>query len=464
MDCFTRATASSPWGILLCHRRHIFPVAQADVVLPKPLRVLAMGLRALPPLRHVGSQPLDVDGLCWDAPLWANPIFTAVQTWQWFDQQREVVVGLEHAVAFGLLQLPKLQSLGQAVVLLAELDRVCALPGLSAQRSAYEREVWGPWLCSRPQYGDRQLARQHVQALLTLVPAAWVAAARARFTAAVAAGAPIAQLSSLLPDDLLLARETMCASLGWRRPGGGADDVVLLKDLTVATATQLQSLRALEAIAPRHAAFVASVRALDGLPAVAQLPPVRLVLSRWWCVRVANVYKESAWRLALNAFPTAQRMQTATGCAACSAAVPGVEHHFWTCPVAVAVRDEVEGQLRAFNMLPAGERLPCRAVWLACSSHHNVHRLVWDMVCLASIHAFEKGRRAAWAVASDLVVPVLVEQVAVRAALGAFWDALADFAATARVPRRCKNQLLTRQPFISWHTVLRGNGLRVVRR
>jgi hypothetical protein len=86
------------------------------------------------------------------------------------------------------------------------------------------------------------------------------------------------------------------------------------------------------------------------------------------------------------------------------------------------------------------------------------------MVCLAAIHAFGKGRRAAWAVASDLVVPVLVEQVAVRAALGAFWDALADFAATARVPRRYRNLLFTQQPFTSWHTVLRGDGLRVVRR
>jgi hypothetical protein len=55
------------------------------------------------------------------------------------------------------------------------------------------------------------------------------------------------------------------------------------------------------------------------------------------------MYKESAWRLAINAFPTAQHMQTATGCAACSAAMPGVEHHFWTCLVAVAVREEIEG-------------------------------------------------------------------------------------------------------------------------
>jgi hypothetical protein len=58
----------------------------------------------------------------------------------------------------------------------------------------------------------------------------------------------------------------------------------------------------------------------------------------------------------------------------------------------------------------------------------------------------------------------LLQQVAVRAALGAFWDTLADFAATARVPRRYKNLLFTRQLFISWHTVLRGNGLRVVQR
>jgi hypothetical protein len=57
-----------------------------------------------------------------------------------------------------------------------------------------------------------------------------------------------------------------------------------------------------------------------------------------------------------------------------------------------------------------------------------------------------------------------VEQVAVRAAVGSFWDALADFAATARIPGHYKNHLLNRQPFIAWHTVLRGNGLRVIRR
>jgi hypothetical protein len=47
--------------------------------------------------------------------------------------------GLESVADSGLLQLPKLQSLGQAVLLSSKLGRVCALPGLLAQRTAYER-------------------------------------------------------------------------------------------------------------------------------------------------------------------------------------------------------------------------------------------------------------------------------------------------------------------------------------
>lgn len=464
-DVFMRASSSSPWGLLLCGRQYLFPSAPADVCLPSALRAFAMGLRSLPPLRHVGTEPLDTAELCWHAPLWGNPIFTALQAWEWFGQQRTVAVGLENVAACGLLQLPQLQTLGQAVVLCSELERVCALPGLPAQRAAYEREIWGPWLCGKPQYADRQTAREHVQALLALVPPQWVAAARAHLAAAYAAGESTAQLSTLSDHDILITQETLCAELGWQYPGGDADRVIRLTDLTVAVATQLQRLSAHDAIAPRHATFLHSVRTLDGLPTGTQLPAVQQVLSRWWRVRVANTYKEAAWRLALNAFPTAQRMQLAEGCcAACSVDGPGVEHHFWTCPVAVAVREEVTSQLRACHMLAAGDSLPCRSLWLACTPHHNVHRLIWDMVCIAAIHAFEHGRRVAWAVSHRLDVPVLVEQVAVRAAVGSFWEALADFAATARVPSHYRNHLLTQQPFIAWHTVLRGNGLRVIRR
>jgi hypothetical protein len=43
------------------------------------------------------------------------------------------------------------------------------------------------------------------------------------------------------------------------------------------------------------------------------------------------------------------------------------------------------------------------------------------------------GRCAAWAAAPSLHTPVLVEQVVGRAAVAAFWSALADFASTTVV-------------------------------
>jgi hypothetical protein len=59
----------------------------------------------------------------------------------------------------------------------------------------------------------------------------------------------------------------------------------------------------------------------------------------------------------------------------------------------------------------------------------------------------------------------MVESVAVKAAKAAFWDVLADFAATAVVPRAARTLQLTQQPFLAWHIVLaRGSGLRVIRR
>ena len=65
------------------------------------------------------------------------------------------------------------------MLLLSELERVCSLRGLTAQRTAYEQQLWWQWFSARPQYADRQLAVQHVQQLLAYVPAAWVTAAKA---------------------------------------------------------------------------------------------------------------------------------------------------------------------------------------------------------------------------------------------------------------------------------------------
>jgi hypothetical protein len=266
------------------------------------------------------------------------------------------------------------------------------------------------------------------------------------------------------------ARDKVCDGLGWQTRDG---DVVELHSLTVALATKCQSLDALSAIADRHAAFLARVESLDALqPGHGHLPEVARVLARWWKLRVPNEHKEAAWRLTLDGFPTARRMHTGRHCEACGAAEPGVEHHCWGCPVAGAVRQAIEGQLRTHRVgqgapwLAADRALRCAEVWLGVLPHPQLHRMVWDMVCLAAIGAMEFGRKVAWAVATEapaLPLPV-VERIAGRAAVGELWRVLADFAVSAVVPRRVQGQLLTQQPFVAWHVVLAGgNGLRVVR-
>jgi hypothetical protein len=259
--------------------------------------------------------------------------------------------------------------------------------------------------------------------------------------------------------------------LGWHTRDGV---VVRMDSLTVALATKIQSLDSLLAIEARHGDFSFKIQALDaGLPPGRPPPQVRTVLRRWWRLRVPNVYKEAAWRLTLNAFPTAARMHgsTAQGCAACGTPNPDFGHHFWLCPVALAVRQEIEGQLRATQppMLAADSSISCAALWMGVAPHPGLIRIVWDMVCLAAVHAMNVGRCTAWAVShaeNGAALPFLaVERIASRAAIVAMWDVLADFAATAVIPRAARGYRLTQQPFLAWHAVVtRGNGLRVIRR
>ena len=75
--------------------------------------------------------------------------------------------------------------------------------------------------------------------------------------------------------------------------------------------------------------------------------------------------------------------------------------------MADAVRVEIEGQLRVHQVgqgqpwLAADRRLQCAALWMGFLPTPQLHRLVWDMVCLAGIGAVEFGRKVAWAVAAE---------------------------------------------------------------
>jgi hypothetical protein len=90
--------------------------------------------------------------------------------------------------------------------------------------------------------------------------------------------------------------------------------------------------------------------------------------------------------------------------------------------------------------------------------------MVWDMVCLAAIHAMNVGRQAAWSVADRVASPDLVANVVKQIVKAAFWNVLADFAVSAVLPMSARTGLLTNQHFLAWPVVVvRGSGLRVVR-
>jgi hypothetical protein len=463
------AIAGSVWDLALCGREWLFPGQNAAALLfslPEPLRAMALGLRALPPLEYVGpEQALAPGPWCYNAPLFDNPLTAARQQWDWFGQQREVAVGLDYVLP-SLVGLPKLRSVGQAVPTLRLVENIAGISDPGMRQEAYRLQVWQPVLAGRPYYSFIGHAVADLGRLVGALPPPWVAAARAVEQACYSAG----QLLPVVTDaGLAAAWARMAPHLGWRLPYGGG--VVRLAALTVKLATRLQARNVQAAIDARHDAFITSVRALDAGQDGGALPQatVRGALARWWRLKVPNMYKEAAWRRSLDAFPTARRMgEQDAVCVACGAQCPDVRHHFWLCSVAEAVRREVEAQLVAFQLLPQGTRLRCAALWLGVRPHAHVLPWVWDLVCIAVAHAMEVGRSAAWAVSREVSahVPAVVDSVAKRAAVAAFWSALADFAATSPIPRSARVlPALAQQPFIAWHVVVvQGSGLRVVRR
>lgn len=80
----------------------------------------------------------------------------------------------------------------------------------------------------------------------------------------------------------------------------------------------------------------------------------------------------------------------------CGAACPGRVHHFWDCPVAVAVVDSVLTALPAAWCTRVAGRPPLtmRHVWLMQrpAGPKKLHSGVWRVVCLAALTAMDVGR------------------------------------------------------------------------
>ena len=213
-----------------------------------------------------------------------------------------------------------------------------------------------------------------------------------------AAAAPAGQL----PAPAVVLAAMLLPRLGWPLPGR---EPVCVASLVVRAATALLTIEAAAARAAQYLAPFAALAAGAPPPPLPPLPPplpsplpplaeLSAVLRRLWRLPWENGRKETFWRLAYDALPTAARLHVNEPCP-CGAAVPrpGRQHHFWDCPVARAVVGQLEAA-RAVAAAPAPPPAPptLADVWLA-RPPNGVHAGVWGVVCLAAVEAMDHGRR-----------------------------------------------------------------------
>ena len=395
---------------------------------PDPLARMAAGLASLEGgWVFVGGQPPAPGPWCAAAPLWNNPLAPA-------PPPAPLGAGLERAFP-DLCEAghsrsggpPTLATVGDVLSVRGRLLAVAAWPA-----AAYREEVWEPLLHSHPEFASAGWAFRRLEALLAALPGGWRAAA----AAACAAGA--------MPGvgEVLAA---VVPRLAWVHPTGRA---VPLARLTVRAATDMQlgALRRARALAhDRFLRLACADPAAGPAPAVASHTELRRVFRRMLRTRWDNRRLEVYWRLALNGLPTAERLhRPLDACAACGALGPGCAHHFWDCPLAVAVRGAVA------QALPAGVLVGRAHVWLArvpsmpavpgLPGMPVAHAGLWAAVCLAALGAMDAARRGAFRARAAAAAGAVLAEGAAPASLAAsravvhFWDLLQDFASSASPP------------------------------
>jgi len=178
---------------------------------------------------------------------------------------------------------------------------------------------------------------------------------------------------------------------------------------------------------------------------------------RWilWGIPWDNYRKEFFWRFSLDGIPTAARMHLVGASCACGVVAPDRAHHYWDCPIAVAVLAELKRNLPAY----AATSFHRLHVWLArvpvCTP--ALHKQVWLVVCQAALLAMDKGRRVFTAIqlgcnqppsASASLPSDLQLVIAQRVAVATFWDMLADFAGLHLYPVEWLVHVSAHHPFL----------------
>jgi hypothetical protein len=217
----------------------------------------------------------------------------------------------------------------------------------------------------------------------------------------VAVPVPPIQLLSTYAADVEQLLESV-RMLHWTGAGFGPFQLFSVK-----TATDLQLAPVVEERGVAHRAYAAQALALSDplTPAVQEARTASFIrsLPTVWKLPWENKYKEAFWRLAVNGVVGAgghdicNRQQCCCGYCLTPEQIQAGDstlnrqHVFWDCPVALAVRQEVQ------RGTPPGVLYQPRHVWLLQPpSGVGIRPVVWRVVALAALEAMAYGRRCLW--------------------------------------------------------------------
>ena len=266
------------------------------------------------------------------------------------------------------------------------------------------------------------------------------------------------------------AVQRLMARLGWKVHDVGSDGATMvpLASLSVRMAYRMLIQDTIDTRIQRWKLFIADACGVD----VAEVDDTRvrslknLLGALWRRVKWSNNRKVLFWQLTINGLPTAARHGTGGTCYCTSQGhlCPDRKHHFWHCPAATSIVEElcrclgaVVGQLtpeHVWMMALPDQMLRGQHVAAAGAVGCSVRRVVrevWMVVCLAALQAM-------WVTAKKIMGPdirvVLAGQprglhaVVCDGAVAQFWELLHEFAQSARVPGSWRRLLPVDTPFL----------------
>ena len=185
--------------------------------------------------------------------------------------------------------------------------------------------------------------------------------------------------------------------LGWRQWHVGRP--VPLCDLTVKDATSLQLGPLRAARKEKFSQFAAEALPAQPARVASGVGCIHKAQRQLWKLQWDNSYKELYWRLPLDGLCTAARLHNPHDMCLCGSPQPGRQHHFWQCPVALAVVQTILDNMPSAWCTRSVNRpaLLMKHIWLMQPppGTRRLHPGMWRVVCLAALHAMDVGRKAA---------------------------------------------------------------------